>query len=120
MILYHRTKAAVRILADGFCEGAGTYGTKITHRGVWLSDRPLDANEGAYGDVVLFVEIPDEVVAPCEWVQDIGYREFLIPAHIVNRYRIRECALCETCDSEYGGQHCWWCEANRDGQPCSA
>lgn len=120
MILYHRTKAAVRILADGFCEGAGTYGTKITHRGVWLSDRPLDANEGAYGDVVLFVEIPDEVVAPCEWMQDIGYREFLIPAHIVNRCRIRECALCETCGSEYGGQHCWWCEANRDGQHCSA
>jgi len=119
MILYHRTQAAVQILAEGFRDREGTYMTETVHQGVWLSDRPLDSNEGAYGDVVLFVDIPEEVVAPYEWVQDIGYREFLIPADIVNRYSIRECAICPTCDSEHGGQSCWWCEANAAKQPCS-
>ena len=78
------------------------------HRGVWLADRPLDENEGATGDAVLFVEIPDEVVAPFEWVQDIGYREFLVPAEVANRYLIRMCSICDACGSEYGGESCWW------------
>jgi len=28
---------------------------------VWLSDRPLDVNEGASGDDLLVVEIPEDV-----------------------------------------------------------
>ncbi|MFQ5430437.1 MAG: hypothetical protein ACE5E1_09030 [Phycisphaerae bacterium] len=53
MIFYHRTDASAEILINGFRDGEGTYMTEIIHRGVWLSDRPLDANEGAYGDAVL-------------------------------------------------------------------
>ena len=109
MILYHRTNHADAILADGFRDGDGTYMTDRAWRGIWLSDRPLDANEGAYGDTVLFVEIPDDVIAGYEWVQDIGYLEFLVPAEVVNRYAICVCAVCEACGAEYGGKRCWRC-----------
>ena len=55
--------------------------------GVWLSDRPLDANEGAHGDVLLAVEIPVDDVLFYEWVEEgKPYREFLVPAELVNRY----------------------------------
>jgi hypothetical protein len=49
------------------------------YTGVWFADRALDINEGAGGDIVLAVEMPDDVAEPYEWVQDIGYREFLNP-----------------------------------------
>jgi hypothetical protein len=109
MTLYHRTCHADAILSDGFRNGEGTYMTEQVWRGVWLSDRPLDANEGADGDNVLFVEIPDDAVAEYEWIQDIGYREFLVPAELVNRYPVRAAAICGACGSEYGGECCWWC-----------
>ena len=36
---------------------------------------------------MLSLEIPGGVVAPYEWVEaGKGYREFLVPAEIVNRY----------------------------------
>ena len=109
MILYHRTNAADKILSRGFRDGEGAYLTDRTWRGVWLSDCPLDENEGAYGDTLLFVEIPEDVVAEYEWVQDIGYREFLVPAEIVNCFEVTTCTICSSCGSEYGGPECWWC-----------
>ena len=66
VILYHRTQAAEQILSGGFRDGEGTYLTEQVWRGVWLSDQPLDANEGAYGDTVLCVDIPEEIVAEYE------------------------------------------------------
>ncbi len=53
--------------------------------------------------------IPDEMVASYEWVQDIGYREFLLPADVANCYSIRMCSVCQSCGSEYGGEGYWWC-----------
>ena len=49
MILYHRTyyERARRILEGGLRDGTGTYMTQQTWSGVWLSDEPLDENEGA-------------------------------------------------------------------------
>ena len=99
MILYHRTNASSQILAEGFRDGAGTYMTDREWRGVWLSDRVLDANEGAIGDAVLFVEIPEEEIAPYAWIQDIGYREFLVPAELVNRFDVRKSMICDECGS---------------------
>jgi hypothetical protein len=90
MILYHRTnrKAAESILCDGFMDGEGTYLTDRVWRGVWLSDRPLDENEGACGDVLLriHVSVPArEIGNKYEWVEEgKGYREFLIPAEVLN------------------------------------
>ena len=89
MILYHRTTqdAAQAILAEGFRDGTGTYLTDSLHTGVWLSDQPLDANEGAVGDTLLEMRMPAHVVEAYEWVQEgWPYREFLIPAALVNAY----------------------------------
>jgi hypothetical protein len=62
--------------------------TSETHRGVWLSDVPLDVNDGADGDVLLCIEIPEDVITPWEFVNEepTRYREFLVPANLVNRY----------------------------------
>src|SRR5436305_11586284 len=87
MKLFHRTYHAKAILAGGFKDGRGTYMTGIEHTGVWLSDVPLDINEGARGDTVLVLDMPEEVVAEYEWVEEgKPYREFLVPARLLNRY----------------------------------
>ena len=91
MRLYHRTDAKDAILAEGFTDAEGDYLTDRLHGGVWLTDRILDASEGVgTGEDVLDLEIPEEIVAPFEWIEgDKGYREFLVPAEIVNRYLLR-------------------------------
>jgi len=83
--LYHRTTAAAAksILADGFRDAKCTYGSTRMHRGVWLSDVPLDVNEGADGDILLCVTLAcdGERIQNFEWVE-VGkpYREWLVPA----------------------------------------
>lgn len=89
MYLFHRTteEKAMAILKEGFRERTDTWGTGELFPGVWFSaDYPLDEDEGAYGNVVLRLDIPEDVIAEFEWIQDIGYREFLIREHIVNQY----------------------------------
>jgi hypothetical protein len=89
MTLYHRTRsaAAASIQRNGFRDSTDTYMTHHEYTGVWLSDHVLDANEGACGDVVLAIEIPEEQVTPYEWIEtEKGYREFLVPAEILNTY----------------------------------
>ncbi|MDA1129442.1 MAG: hypothetical protein O2913_12195 [Chloroflexi bacterium] len=85
--VYHRTSAASAILAHGFRDGEGTYFTDKVWRGVWLSDVPLDINEGAAGDTVLVLDIPARVFRRYEWVEESKpYKESLVPAAILNRY----------------------------------
>ena len=87
MKVYHRTKAADAILAEGFRDGEGHYLTSNLYRGVWLSNVPLDENEGAWGDTLLSLDIPESVIAEYEWVEEgKPYREFLVPADTVNEY----------------------------------
>src|SRR5260370_38352486 len=89
MRLYHRTTrgAAAALLRDGFRGGRGSYLTAQDHVGVWVSDQPLDENEGAHGRALLALEIPEAIVAPYEWVEGgRGFREFLVPAQVVNGY----------------------------------
>ncbi len=59
MILWQRTSAAhaESILRDGFRDGHGRYMTDREFSGVWLSDQPLDSNDGAYGDALLRVDL---------------------------------------------------------------
>jgi hypothetical protein len=90
MRFYHRTTKAnaQAIIAGGFRDGEGTYMTDTRHRGVWLSDVPLDENEGAGGEVVLSFEMPEELAADYEWIEDgKPYREFLCPTELVNQHR---------------------------------
>ncbi len=90
MRLYHRTDAKDTILAEGFTDAEGDYLTERLHGGVLLTDRILDSAEVAAGEDVLDLEIPEEIVAPFEWIEGVkGYREFLVPAEIVNRYLLR-------------------------------
>lgn len=87
-------EAAEAILVDGFRDGTGSYMTDRTWSGVWLSDVPLDANEGAGGDALLAVELdlPAAELGGYEWPEEgKPYREFLVPAAVVNRVgRIRD------------------------------
>jgi hypothetical protein len=87
MLCYHRTPASEEILRNGFRDGDGTYLTGQMHRGVWLSDRPLDVSEGAKGNDLLCMDIPEDVLVDSEWVEEgKPYREFLLPASLVNSY----------------------------------
>jgi hypothetical protein len=89
MTLYHRTTKpnAEAILAVGFNDGEGFYGTTMLTSGVFLSDRPLDVNEGARGDVLLEVhlELTNEEIDWYEWKEEgKPYREWQIPASLLN------------------------------------
>lgn len=83
MRLYHRTPQPEAILRDGFRDRRGS----LDLTGVWLSDVPLDINEGAKGSTVLSIEIPDEALVDLE-VGEKGkpYREWCVPAEVVNRF----------------------------------
>lgn len=83
MKLYHRTPAPEAVLRDGFRERRGSMGLM----GVWLSDVPLGENEGARGPTVLATEIPDEELVDLEIVEEgKPYREWCVPAEVVNRF----------------------------------
>ena len=92
-MLFHRTskEAATAILRDGFRDATGFYLTEIELRGVFLSDRPLDSNEGAGPEedaVVLAIEItaPLQDLADFELVEEgKPYREWCIPAELIQR-----------------------------------
>jgi hypothetical protein len=52
-----------------------------------MSDRPLACNEGAEGDVLLTLDIPDDVFSEYEWVEKFKTcPESLIPATTLNRF----------------------------------
>ncbi len=84
---YHRTDldCARSILEHGFRDGVGRYLTPKLWQGVWISDRPLDSNEGAEGGALLEIRIPPSKILPFEWIEKgKGYREFLVPAELLN------------------------------------
>lgn len=87
MKLYHRTDRGEAIMREGFRDAGSRYGTTTWHEGVWLSDSSLAVNEGVNGDDLLVVEIVDApALAEHEWVEEgKPYREWLIPAALVNR-----------------------------------
>lgn len=93
MRLFHRTSAADVILLEGFRDATDSYMTDVELTGVWFSDRPLDPNDGAFGDIVLALDVPDgeniedyefieERIEPGSW----AFRTWLIPAQIANRF----------------------------------
>lgn len=83
---FHRTPAADAILAGGFRDATGSYLLEdMTLTGVFISDRPLDENEGAKGDHLLVVELPAGVdLDDYELVEDgKAYREWCVPAELL-------------------------------------
>ena len=88
--LYHRTsrQAARAILTRGFRDTSGYYGTARRTSGMWLSDRPLNSNEGTSEGVLLRVilRVSGRELHKYEW-REAGkpYREWQMPAVLVNR-----------------------------------
>jgi ribulose bisphosphate carboxylase small subunit len=86
--LFHRTSvvAARRILRHGFKDSTNHYMTQRMDTGVWLSSVPPFLNKGT-GDVLLRVDadLSESEIAQYEWVAEgRHYREWLVPAAIVN------------------------------------
>jgi hypothetical protein len=88
MQLYHASPDAEAILEQGFVDGDSFYHSGRLHRGVWLFDRPTGGGEDTTADSrTVVVDIPDDLALRHEWLEeDRGYRQFLIPAELVNRY----------------------------------
>jgi hypothetical protein len=91
LTLFHRTttEAAVLILGQGFRDGRGRYLTTQEWTGVWVSDVPLDNNEGATGEALLRIALTldESEIAHYEWIEEgKGYREWLIPAALLNEH----------------------------------
>jgi len=87
MLVYHRTDHSVAIMREGFRDATGYYLTAQEFTGAWVSDSPLDENEGADGDAVIKVDIPEALFVEHEWVEEGKvYREALIPAAELNKF----------------------------------
>ena len=87
MRVYHRTPNGSRIQAEGFKDNTGHYMLEVTLTGVFVSDRPLEINEGAKGRDLLCLEIPNVVFCEFELVEDEKpYREACIPASVLNGF----------------------------------
>lgn len=90
MRVYHRTAVMDAILAEGFRDGRDTrsnHGLDVAEplAGVFVSDRPLDGQEGATGDQLLSVDIEEAAITEHEWIESgKNYREWCVPAEILN------------------------------------
>lgn len=89
---YHRTnaEAAAAILSGGFRDGR-RWISDLEIVGVWISEFPLDSNEGAGGHgskstVLLAIDCIDEAsIAEFEIVEEEKpYREWCVPAQVLN------------------------------------
>ncbi|MCX5042473.1 hypothetical protein OG921_04705 [Aldersonia sp. NBC_00410] len=85
MICYHTTDAAEAILRHGFKGTTGSYMVATLElTGVFLGDSLMNINEGATGDQVLRVELPDDA--------DLG--EFgLVEENTPYREMVRTCRV---------------------------
>jgi hypothetical protein len=92
--LFHATTpdAAATIMREGFRDAEGSYMlVNFVLRGVFVSDVPLDENEGCKGGELLEVTLPDDVdLDDFELVEEgptgmgMGYREWCVPAETLN------------------------------------
>jgi hypothetical protein len=89
--VYHRTYHSGAILRDGFKDGYCLIPELGSLYGVFVSaDWPVDENEGADGDVVLELDIPAELWAEYEWIEEDGtWRQAMIPAEQLNSCSVR-------------------------------
>jgi hypothetical protein len=92
MRVYHRTSYGKKIIEEGFRDGQGNYGLiGVVVKGVFVSDVPVDANEGASGRNLLEIEIPRAIFEEYEIAEldddcPKRYGESVIPASTLNGY----------------------------------
>lgn len=90
MYIYHRTSGAqaTEIVRDGFKDAIGYYRRDRLWSGVRFTDSPFEAE--AEGETLLALAADEGEIARFEWVlKDREYREWLIPAAVVNRLPLR-------------------------------
>src|SRR3989442_1367636 len=86
---YHVTtdKAARAILRPGFKDATVYYMPAQRWTGVWLSNAPLDVNQGTKGDTLIEVtlDFSERALAKYEWIEGgKPYGEWLVPAALIN------------------------------------
>jgi hypothetical protein len=88
MRLFHTTDVAAAILTDGFIDSEGGYMfARLILRGVFLATTPADVNDGATGQDVLEVVLPDSLDLSAWAILDGGAVspwEWCIPAATLN------------------------------------
>ncbi len=93
LVLWHRTPAAKEILADGWKDG-GSDGMRSAMAkpelgaGVYVSNRPLDSDEGTKGKELLRVLLAatEEAIAEFEIIEEgKPYREWCLSAALLNQ-----------------------------------
>jgi len=72
----------------GFKDVSETFETDSAARGVWFTDSLASGGStpSAFGSAVVAVSLPVPLAEGHFHTDDQGYREYLIPAIIVNRY----------------------------------
>ena len=89
MKLFHQTlsKNAKAILAEGFKDATGSFGTRDLHTGVWLTSEPIDANPIDVALIEVTLDLDEDALAPYEHPEIAGrYRGWLVPAALVNSH----------------------------------
>lgn len=82
--IYHRTPHGETILREGFRDTPANYGLGWT-TGCWVTDQPLGIMEGANGDDLLRARVMLAEIDRYEVVEGgKGYREWLVPAALLN------------------------------------
>jgi len=88
--LFHVTDAATAkaISRDGFRDGEGHFDmAPAWPRGVVVSDEPLTVYEGARGDEVVEVVVPDSSPLAAELLESVeGYRQWRVSANLLNEW----------------------------------
>jgi hypothetical protein len=82
--LFHATtqENARKILESGFVDCSRELHQGRSYSGVWLTEVPLYELE----PVMLLVSMPEELVRQYDLPGDQGYRRWLVPAELINRY----------------------------------
>jgi len=88
---FHATtgRAAEEILASGFRDAEGSHGFPMLLRGVFLSDSPIDENDGALSsEALLEILMPGNIdLSRYEIVEELrSTREWCVPAIFVNEH----------------------------------
>jgi len=88
--VYYVTDAAAAeaIVRDGFRDGKGSLDVGPTWPPVVLvSDEPLSVHDGAPGDEVVEVVVPDSASLEAKVFENVrGYREWCVSAHVLNEW----------------------------------
>src|SRR2546423_1551427 len=109
MRLYHVTDrdSVERILEQGFEDAEVIHDDSELQIGVWLADRCLAGEEdvgprlGPVPDVALSIDLPSEVVEPFERPEPgKPYREFCVPARLLNEHEVESVRALEDVDIE--------------------